>query len=452
MIKIPNDVLLLMNTIENNAGEVHLVGGCVRDMLLDKEPHDYDLVTNLLPDAIVGLFKNEKTLKIEGKSFGVVSVNDIEIATYRRDKYYYGMHKNGADIVEFSEDIIEDMRRRDFTINALTMSSDGKVQDWIEQGISDLNSKTIRFVGEPRERIMEDPCRIIRAIRFASQLEFTIEPTQVPTIREMRASIQLVAKERIYTELMRIMDSRHITASIQAMIDTNTLAYIIPPLWGCWGIGQNRYHKDNVIWHSIYASDATMYSPLLRMAMLLHDCGKPCVKIFNDATQDYRFRGHDDVSEYISLEYFKSMKFPNNEINFMCEVIKNHMFFLNDVNSSAIRRIMGKLKYCTIRDLVRARIADIKGNFLRASDLKTEWLRHILKMIRTIEKEQNALKITDLAIGGEDLIKMGLKPGIQFKQILQYCLDKVIENPEQNNYGALTDYVAEYLVRESKCI
>lgn len=439
-----------MNTIENNGGEVHLVGGCVRDMLIGKEPNDYDLVTNLLPDAIMELFKNEKTLKIEGKSFGVVSVNDIEIATYRRDKYYYGMHKNGADVVEFSEDIIEDMQRRDFTINALTMSSDGKVQDWLEQGLEDLNSKTIRFVGEPRERIMEDPCRIIRAMRFCSQLGFTILPHHIDIISDMRASVQLVAKERIYNELLRIMCSGHITASLNAMILTDTMAYIIPPLWGCWGCVQNRYHQDNVLWHSIYAADAMEHSILLKIAMLLHDCGKPCVKIFSKETNDFRFRGHDDVSEYIAREYFTNYKFSNDQINFMCEVIKNHMFFLNDVNASAIRRMMGRLKYCTIRDLLRARIADIRGNLLRASDLKASWVKDKLNMIHKIEKEQNALRITDLAIGGDDLIKLGLNPGILFKQILQYCLDKVIENPEQNNYGTLMDCVAEYLTKEGK--
>ena len=442
-MNIPENVRQILEKL-SIVDEAYLVGGCVRDFCMGTEPKDYDVVTNLKPEKVLELFGI--TAKQVGKSFGVVIVDDIEIATFRKDVYFDGVHTKGADEVEYAETLKEDLARRDLTINAMAMDLEGNIYDPFG-GIDDLNNSTLKMVGNPKERIVEDPCRILRLCRFASLFEETIIElrTKIAMV-EYASGVQLVAKERIRQELMKMMQYDNFTNSISAMRDTKVLWYVMAPLMFCDGVRQNSHHADDVITHCVLSSLAISgKKPLLRFAMLLHDVGKPYSATWNEETKDRNFIGHESVGSKIARAYMEDMRFSNEDTDYVCELIRFHMFTIDfNTKPSAVRRLMSRFKYANIRDLVRVRIADRKGN--RAKEgypAITQRTKHVIKLIRKIKIDDNALKITDLKINGITLMNMGLEQGPILGQILKMCLDIVIEDPSKNDKEILTKIVRE---------
>lgn len=446
----------IIDVIVKNGGKVYLVGGCVRDKLLGKEPQDYDIVTNLRPDKLVEIFSPYYKVDLVGKSFGVVIVEGIEIATFRKDVYSAEqIHTKGADSVEFADTIKEDLSRRDFTFNSIAVElRDGESTYNLDPcividpygGYEDIQNKIVRFTGNANERIKEDPCRILRAFRFASVLGFEIE--NIDTICFMRPYFLLIAPERIRLEILKTLsESDDLVQFFMNLKGCDVLKHLFPCLDECYGIEGGQYHDESVFLHNILAANSVSKKyPLMRLAALLHDVGK-AQTISKDEQGNVHFYSHEVISEMLvrrCLEYFK---FSTREIDYVCELVLEHMFFFEEITKdSTYRRFMSNLKV-PVRDVLRMRIADRRGNLAKKDRSSiTKMFKHVLKRIRKIEKEDKCLKIKDLAINGNDLIEMGYKQGPIIGKILRECLELVLVDPSVNNREFLLKYIEKSFV------
>lgn len=453
MNKHIKETLIAKKLLEAGAN-VYIVGGAVRDYILTGEwPEEIDFVTNFTPDQIIPLFPKANLV---GESFGVVKVDNVDIATFRKDVYSADkMHSKGADSVEFAKTIEEDLSRRDFTFNAMafqlllpgSIDSNGNFIISMVQtidpynGLKDLANGIIRFVGDANERITEDPCRIIRAFRFLGLDDnFEFYSGDVFKINFNINKIFLVARERIHNELIKMMKMNSPqNIFLNKAFKYNFLSNIMPALHSCVDVEQNKYHFDDVYTHNVLTMQAIDKKyPLLKLAALLHDIGKPASRSLDE--RGYHFYSHDSMGADMLRDILADLKFSNQEIDYICDLVYNHMFFLRADSASSYRKLMSRLKI-PIRDLLRLRIADIKGN--RKKDIKEESIKDILRIVRKIEKDDNALKISDLAISGKDLLEIGHKPGPVFNIILKDCLNLIIESPEHNNKAYLYNYVKQ---------
>jgi putative nucleotidyltransferase with HDIG domain len=438
MIKLPENNIQIINKLETK-GEAYLIGGAVRDLLLNLVPKDYDIATNLRAKEVLELFPQGKYV---GKSFGVVLVDGVEIATYRRDHYDKLDGKNCK--VEFVSTIEEDLARRDFTMNAMAYHPERGLIDPF-RGKEALNREEIEFVGNPRERIKEDYCRILRLIRFCSTLGFHYSSQTVLQIGWMESLISLVSSERIRLELLKMMEGKHLFKALNSPFCLDVFKIVFPAYSICQEVTQNKYHMDDVWNHLNLSADAVSPKyPLLRLAALFHDIGKlPTKELIKG---EYHFYNHEYYSIKLARKMLKDLTFSNDEINYICEVIKWHMFFVDlDKNGNMkkyIRRLQSKLKYCTVRDIIRMRLADRKGN--RAKLGIPFHLKQLICDLRAVEREDNAVSLKDLAINGNDLLKyLPLSPGPIIGILLKECLAQVIENPELNTFGYLLGYCSE---------
>lgn len=460
----------IVGKIEESGGIVYLVGGCIRDNLLGRESIDYDLVTNLRPNVLEGIFSDGFKVDLVGKSFGVVIVDGIEVATFRRDKYLDdNIHTKGADTVEFSDTIEEDLSRRDFTINAMARRcliaheltfSDEIIDPF--NGQSDLMSKKIKFVGNPSDRIREDPCRILRAFRFNQLLLGGGDPIDhhlqhydrnpfyhdyLHDVISNKSLFLLIAPERIRMELLKVMTYERVDSFIEDLRISGLLNCVFPSLAMCIGVDGGQRHKESVYTHCLLVSNSISKKyPLLRLAALLHDVGKPQT-VSCDENGITHFYNHEDVSHVLVARDLERLKFGNKEIDYMCEVIKKHMFFFEEITKdSTYRRFMSNLKV-PVRDVLRMRIADRKGNMLKKDRSPITFIfRKTLKKIRKIEKENKCLKLSDLDINGCDLISMGCTQGPEIGKILKLCLEHVLEDPSRNKKDVLMEYAVGLLM------
>lgn len=317
---IPEKIKNILETL-NKHGEAYLVGGCIRDQLLGIEPKDYDIATNLPSNEVLSLFEGSKYV---GESFGVVLVDGVEIASYRKDVYNpVNGELNG---VEFVNTLEEDLGRRDFTINAMAMDIEGNIIDPYD-GRSDLEERIIRFVGNPLDRIEEDPVRMIRACRFLGKIDGVMENNTGGAILENMVKIQRVANERIRIEILKIMELKNFYKTIKSFHMFNLNKYILPSLFNCIGVEQNKHHNENVFEHNVLSANAIPSNrPLLRLAMLLHDIGKPATKTYDKEIDDCHFYNHEIIGEKLARDLLTTLKFSNKEIKYVCGIIRNHMF------------------------------------------------------------------------------------------------------------------------------
>lgn len=439
---IPEKVKNILKKLDRH-GEAYLVGGCVRDMLQGKEPEDYDITTNISPDRVLSLFPEGRYV---GEAFGVVLVDNFEIATFRKD--VYSPMKKDLEKVEFVGSLEEDLSRRDFTINAMAMKLNGEVID-LFGGQIDLSAHLIRFVGNPDERIEEDPIRMVRGCRFLGNVHGILEGSTYNAILRNVTKIQRVSNERIRIELLKMMKLDFLKATFDNLYHTDLMKYILFPLHNCYGIDQNKYHDEDVYIHNLFSANVISKKyPLLRIAMLLHDVGKPAVK--NKGTDgEFHFNDHDKVSEKIARDLLITLKFSGKEVNYICDIIKNHMFsFDNNAKKSSIKRFMNRINV-PVNDMIRAKLADRKANFKIKGENALSYKKYLRK-VKQIIVEEDALKVTDLAIGGQDLIELGFEPGPLFSEILNDCLYIVVEEEIVNCVDSLVEYVMEKYKGEIK--
>ncbi len=439
-IKIPDYVFEIINSLEKAGHEAYIVGGCVRDLLLMEKPNDWDITTNAKPDEILEIFQNSK---YENK-FGTVLVSidgqnkPVEITTYRSESKY--SDKRHPDIVEFVDSLEKDLSRRDFTINAMAIKlknrnkelkdSDYEIID-LFGGQKDLKRKIIRAVREPLDRFKEDALRMLRAIRFATELSFKIEPRTERAIKKMAGAIKFIANERIRDEFIKILKTEQSYKGILLLNKTKLLQYIIPELTNGIGVRQNRHHIYTVFKHNLLT---LKYCPSkdwrVRLSALLHDVAKPQTK----RGQGYNatFYNHDIIGAKIATKIMTRLKFSNKDIEKVSILIRNHMFYYNvgEVTEAAVRRLIRKVGKENMKDLIDLRIADRLGSGVPKA--KPYKLRHLEYLIKKVS--QDPLSVKKLNINGKEIMEIiKIKPGPKIGAILDVLLSEVIENPKLNN-------------------
>lgn len=443
-IKIP-DILKKMNEIFAQHGyKAYLVGGAVRDMLMGKEPHDWDVTTDATPEQVMSIFR--KVIPT-GIAHGTVTVhfmkNEIEVTTFRTESDYSdGRH---PDKVEYTGNIEEDLSRRDFTINAIaSYLGDGTITDPFH-GRDDIKRKVIRTVGNPLERFSEDGLRPVRAVRFSAQLGFEIERETLKAISEpeILKKTSGISLERFRDELLKLMKAEKPSAGLKLMEESGILDIFIPEFKKCRGCIQGDfrgYHQFDVLDHLFYACDGAPASKQnVRLAALFHDIGKPDVKRVIPTPQgdQFTFYNHEAKSQQITKEILFRLKFSNAEIANICHLVVNHMFnYTQDWTDAAVRRFLAKIQAENLEDLYDLRLADIYGMNnapVRGQDSRTIALLNELKDRISKETEKNSvLSLKQLAVNGKDLMKNGISAGKDLGFVLNQLLETVIEDPSQN--------------------
>lgn len=443
-IKIP-DILKKMNEIFVQHGyKAYLVGGAVRDMLMGKEPHDWDVTTDATPEQVMSIFR--KVIPT-GIAHGTVTVhfmkNEIEVTTFRTESDYSdGRH---PDKVEYTGNIEEDLSRRDFTINAIaSYLGDGTITDPFH-GRDDIKRKIIRTVGNPLERFSEDGLRPVRAVRFSAQLGFEIERETLKAISEpeILKKTSGISLERFRDELLKLMKAEKPSAGLKLMEESGILDIFIPELKKCRGCIQGDfrgYHQFDVLDHLFYACDGAPASKQnVRLAALFHDIGKPDVKRVIPTPQgdQFTFYNHEAKSQQITKEILFRLKFSNAEITNICHLVVNHMFnYTQDWTDAAVRRFLAKIQAENLEDLYDLRLADIYGMNnapVRGQDSRTIALLNELKDRISKETEKNSvLSLKQLAVNGKDLMKNGISAGKDLGFVLNQLLETVLEDPSQN--------------------
>ncbi|WP_318661798.1 CCA tRNA nucleotidyltransferase [Treponema sp.] len=448
-IKIPHELQKFNEIFSQNGYEAYLVGGAVRDALLGKEVSDWDVTTNAKPDEVMKIFKKVIPTGIE---HGTVTVHfmkkEIEVTTFRTESDYSdGRH---PDKVEYCGHIEEDLSRRDFTINAIAASlKDGTLVDPYG-GQDDLKKKIIRTVGKPHERFMEDGLRPVRALRFASKLEFSIEKDTYSEIfeKEVKKKIASISLERFRDEFVKMMSSRLPSLGLKLMEETGILNLFLPELTACRGCIQKDdrgYHVFDVMDHNMYACDgAPKEKPLLRIAALLHDSGKPLARTERNeqGLTIFNFYNHEKYSVQIARKIMTRLKFSNAQTDYVCHLIENHMFhYESSWSDAAVRRFIVRVGTEYIEDLIDLRLADMYGKYnqdVRIHDSAScALLVELLDRVKSVEKQQDALSMKDLKVNGRDLMQEGIPAGKNLGRILNELFETVLDDPAMNDRDKL---------------
>lgn len=439
MISVNQGASGIIRELKANGFQAYLVGGCVRDTLLGKEPAEWDIATDARPDQVMKLF--QKTIPT-GIEYGTVTVllpeGQYEVTTFRSDERYVdGRHPAN---VRFTDDIHRDLSRRDFTINALAYDpeKDQLIDDF--NGQKDLKAKLVRAVGNPVERFSEDGLRPIRACRFAAKLEFEIEKETLAAIPRALEVVKKVAPERIHDEIVKLLSADKPSIGFELMRKSGLLRLIMPELEDCFGVEQPpKYHKFDVYWHSLYSCDAALkHNYQLRLAALLHDIGKPKCKV------DYTFYNHDQVGSDMAKEILKRLKFSNEDIKKVTNLIGNHMFdYSSEWSDAAVRRFIRRMDGVeNVKDLFILRQSDAKA---MEQEIGSEYLSELQSRIDKIIAEENALHVKDLKVDGNDVMQsLNIPPGPKVGQVLNDLLEKVLDDPSLNERETLLELIKGY--------
>ncbi|MBN2159495.1 MAG: HD domain-containing protein [Spirochaetes bacterium] len=449
-ITIPENVrdaiMGIVKRFRDRGYECYLIGGSVRDLILGNEIYDYDFATDARPEEIMKLFRKTIPTGIKHGTVSVLSGDwQFEITTYRSDgKYIDGRH---PETISFSNDLRTDVERRDFTINGLAYDPvTGEIIDHVS-GKRDIERGIIRTIGDPVSRFTEDGLRPIRACRFAAKLNFEIEKSTLNAMSGTLDAARKVSMERIRDEFIKILESEKPSIGIEYLRTTGLLELFLPELAECHDVSQNRYHIYDVYFHSIYSCDAAPKDRMeIRLAALLHDIGK--VPTRQPGTGgDFTFYNHEVIGAKIARKIMKRLKFSNEQIDVVTNLILNHMFHYTDEwTDGAVRRFIRKVGLDNIENLFTLRMADRKGNGARKG--LPAPIERLKKRIEQVIEEENAFSVKDLDINGNVIMdEFGLKPGPIIGKILNELLELVLDNPEMNERQQLIDTSREILAR-----
>ena len=462
-ISIPHE-LIKMNSIFEEAGfEAYLVGGALRDTIMGKAAHDWDVATNATPEEVSRIFRRVIPTGIKHGTVTVLFMKkQIEVTTFRTESEYSdGRH---PDKVEFAKNIEEDLSRRDFTMNAIAANlRDGRITDPF-CGRADIEAKTIRTVGNPHERFMEDGLRPIRAIRFASQLEFSIEKYTFSDIFEEDTlkKIASISMERFRDELCKILLSRRPSLALNLLERTGILEIFIPELLegrGCVQRDSRGFHEFDVLDHNFHACDGAPCDKFeVRLAALFHDIAKPRTKSVSQDCDEIHFYNHDCVGEKMTQAILRRLKFPGETVKKVSHLVREHMFFYESAwSDAAVRRFIRRVGAENIDDLFDLRLADIYGMSHHEGDEnpsaenrtsnENKSLDELKGRIEKVLSQNSALSLKDLAIDGNDLIAIGMNPGKEIGIALKEILEVVTENPEMNTREKLLEEAKKILAR-----
>ncbi len=435
---VPHEIQNVSDTLERAGFEAYLVGGCVRDILLNKMPKDWDITTNAHPDDIQKLFPET----FHNNDFGTVGVVNetedervkvVEVTPYRTESEYSDARR--PDKVEFGVSLEEDLKRRDFTVNAIAYRlSDEKMVD-LFGGEADLKEKRLKTVGNPSERFNEDALRMMRAVRLAVELDFVIEGETMNAISEKSDNLSRISTERIRDEFIRILGSKQPMQGIIFLEKLNLLKYVAPDLLRGIGVEQNQAHAFDVYEHLLrtmqHAADKD-WDFDIRLAGLFHDISKPETRRWSKEKNDWTFHGHEVVGERVSRKALKDLKFPKEKIDRVCKLIRWHMFFSDpdEITLSAVRRTIANVGEENIWDLLKLRRCDRIGTG-RPKEQPFR-LRKYTSMIEEALRDPISVKM--LKIDGAKIMEItGEKPGPKLGYTLHALLEEVLDDPTKNN-------------------
>ena len=448
-LKVLEEVRAVSDALHAAGFQASLVGGCVRDLVLGREPKDWDITTNATPEKIQALFE-DTFYENEYGTVGVVTKSEdprlkvIEVTPYRTEgKYSNARH---PDEVSFSDTLSEDLKRRDFTINAIAY--DSAKGEFVDEhgGREDLARKVIVTVGNPHERFEEDALRMLRAVRIAAELDFVIDAQTAEGIAAQAAQLAKISRERVRDELIRIVQSPRPMQALYVAQKLGILKYVIPELEEGIGCAQNQAHSFDVFEHLMrslqHAADKEW--PLdVRLAAMLHDVGKPATRLWSDEKKDWTFHGHDVVSARMTKKILNELKFPKETTHNVATLVRTHMFFSDPevVTLSAVRRVIARVGKENISDLLNLRVCDRIGTGRpKAHPFR---LRKYMSMVD--EAMRDPVSVCMLNVDGTKLIKLGEKPGPRIGWILHALLEEVLDDPKKNTEEYLEKKASELM-------
>lgn len=429
-VQLPEKVKYIIDIIQSAGFEAYAVGGCIRDSFLQRQPDDWDVTTSAKPEEIKALFKRTIDTGIQHGTVTVMLEKEgFEVTTYRVDgKYEDGRHPKE---VSFTASLTEDLKRRDFTINAMAYNErDGLID--IFGGMEDLENGIIRCVGNPLERFGEDALRMMRAVRFSAQLGYTIEEDTKKAIKELAPSLCLISAERILVELTKLLLSPH-PDYLRTAYDISITTVFFPEWDKAMETPQNHpHHCYSVGEHILHSLTEVPPDRVLRFAMLFHDIAKP-VSLEIDDKGVTHFHGHAGIGEEMSRTILKRFRMDNDTINKVGRLVLYHDY-INGVtpDKKTVRRAMNKIGADLFPSLLLVSRADILAQSSYMRKEKLENLKAWEDCYQEIRKAGECISLRDLAINGKDLIDAGIRPGKELGSILESLLLEVLENPEKN--------------------
>jgi len=447
-LKIPKEISQITRTLENKGYEAYLVGGCVRDLLVGNKPKDWDVTTNANPEQIIKIFKkavyenNFGTVAIINKDVEDETLKIVEITPYRLETKY--SDQRHPDSVTFTNNLEEDLKRRDFTINAMAYNVSKRQLKDSYKGQRDLALKSIKTVGNPEERFNEDALRILRGVRLATELGFMINKDTALAMSKMASFIRNISGERIRNEFVKIIMSKEPMVGLFLANKLGLLKEIIPELEEGVGIKQNKDHIYEVWEHLLRAvqhSANREWTFHVRLAALFHDIGKPKTRVWVEEKRDYTFYGHEVIGEKMVKRIMERLKFSNKDIDIITKLVRNHMFFsdIDQITLSAVRRLINRVGQENVWDLMKVRACDRIG---MGKPKETPYrLRKYESMIE--EAMRSPISVGMLKIDGKkimDVIHETSGPRIGF--ILHALLEEVLDDPSLNT--------KEYLENKTK--
>lgn len=425
---IPEKAEQVIRELMAHGFEAYAVGGCVRDSILGRKPEDWDITTSAKPDEVKAIFRRTVDTGIEHGTVTVLMDKDaFEVTTYRVDGEYED-HRHPKEVT-FTASLFEDLKRRDFTINAMAYNPQTGLVD-IFHGVEDLNRKVIRCVGNPGERFDEDALRILRAIRFSAQLGFEIDAATQAAMTSRADALKNVSAERIRVELVKLLVSKH-PEKIREACRLGLTKVVLPEYDAIVGVSQHTpNHIYDVEEHTIHALQSIEAEPILRLTMLMHDFGKPIVKK-HDAGRDIFYK-HAEVSAMLCKDILKRLKFDNYTMEHVCRLVKWHglKYLPNEIS---VRRALNRVGKDIFEDFIKVQRADISAKNPKVIGEKLAMLEEKERLYKEIVARGDCFEVKDLAVNGRDLIAAGLQAGPLLGAVLERLVELVIDDQSLND-------------------
>lgn len=435
-IQVPTPVQTIIDCLSKAGYEAYAVGGCIRDSITGAIPNDWDICTSALPETVEKVFDGFHIIET-GLQHGTVTLMidhvGYEITTYRTEGTYSDRRK--PDYVEFVTDLREDVKRRDFTINAMAYNDENGLQDYFG-GIADLERHIIRCVGDANERFNEDALRILRAMRFAATFDFEIAKETAQAMHDNKALLSYISKERISVELMKLLSGKGASRILREFSDI--LCEVVPEISPCIGFEQNSPHHTMDVWeHTLSAIDYADSDSVIRLTMLLHDIGKP--HTYTEENGRGHFYGHEEAGAKIANTIIKRLKMSNDILDTVTTLIRYHDS-LHSITKKGIKRLLNKIGMDKAQLLTRVAYADMMAHAQDTIDKGKPQLEFVKQMLAEIEENSECYKVTDLAIGGKELIAAGFS-GREIGEKLSHLLEAVIDGEVENKTENLIKYL-----------
>lgn len=440
-IQLPEKVEYIINTLEEAGYEAYAVGGCVRDSLLNREPDDWDITTSARPQQVKAVFPRTIDTGIQHGTVTVMMGKEgFEVTTYRIDGEYEDS-RHPKEVI-FTANLVEDLKRRDFTINAFAYNHRSGIVDAFD-GMTDLKNGIIRCVGDAKERFTEDALRMMRAVRFSAQLGYDIEEKTKEAITVLAPNLKNISAERIQVELVKLLQSPH-PDYLRMAYDLGMTKIILPEFDRAMETPQNNpHHIFTVGEHMLQTLLHVRPDRSLRIAALLHDIAKPDTEEI-DGDGISHFHGHAELGEEKAAAILRRLKFDNDTIGKVKKYVKYHDYKI-EATPRAVRRALNKIGKEYFEQVLEIKQADMLAQSMYQREEKEENLRQVRALYEEILQKEECVSLKDLALTGKDLIALGVPQGKQLGVILQKLLEDVIENPEHNTREYLTGMVKQEL-------